>query len=428
VATAGLIALAVAMGVGRFAFTPILPMLQRDAGLSIAGGSWLASANYVGYFLGALAASAAAARLRPATGIRAGLITIGSTTVAMGLLDWFPAWMVLRALAGVASAFVLVLVSAWSLEQLARAGRPWLRGIVFAGVGTGIAVTGGLCLLLMRLDLGAASAWIGLGVISLAASAATWRAFTADAMARAEERRPGPRAPRPPGGDSARLVLCYGAFGFGYIIPATFLPAMARQAIADPLVFGWSWPIFGAAAALSPPLATAWGHRLSSRRMWMLAHLAMALGLAVVVWRPTIGGILIAALLVGGTFMVITQAGMQEARVVAGPHATRLMAAMTASFAGGQIAGPLIVGYLAGGDGGLSRPLLAACVGLVASALALAVPRQRPDRAAGGSGGAQGRGAPSPRSIPSGGSEREEGSTRATRDRTGRAGAGAGGT
>ena len=51
---AGLLALAVAMGIGRFAFTPVLPMMQADLGLSLAQGSWLASANYLGYLLGAL--------------------------------------------------------------------------------------------------------------------------------------------------------------------------------------------------------------------------------------------------------------------------------------------------------------------------------------------------------------------------------------
>lgn len=110
IACAGLIALAVAMGVGRFAFTPILPMMQEDAGLSVAEGGWLASANYLGYLLGAL--SAMATRAQPAVAIRTGLIVIGLVTVAMGLGEGFAFWVVLRALAGIASAWVLIFVSA----------------------------------------------------------------------------------------------------------------------------------------------------------------------------------------------------------------------------------------------------------------------------------------------------------------------------
>lgn len=150
VAAAGLVALAVAMGVGRFAFTPILPMMQDDAGLSVAVGAWLASANYLGYFVGALSAIALPAR--PAPVIRASLLAIALTTFAMELTENFTVWLVLRALAGVASAWVLVFVSAWSIEQLAQ--RSGWNGVVFAGVGAGIFVAGAIALVLMQAHTG----------------------------------------------------------------------------------------------------------------------------------------------------------------------------------------------------------------------------------------------------------------------------------
>src|SRR3990172_2201910 len=116
----GLTALAVAMGIGRFAFTPILPMMQEDAGLSLAGGGWLASANYLGYLLGA---------------VSAGLVVIGITTLGMGIERRFAGWIVLRALAGIGSAWALVFAVSWCLERLAPLRRPLLNGAVFAGVG-----------------------------------------------------------------------------------------------------------------------------------------------------------------------------------------------------------------------------------------------------------------------------------------------------
>ena len=168
------------------------------------------------------------------------------------------------------------------------------------------------------------------------------------------------------GADSHRwvLILCYAAFGFGYIIPATFLPAMAREAISDPQLFGWAWPVFGAAAAASTFYA---GSFANQRNVWMIAALIMALGVVAPLMMPGLWGILVAATLVGGTFMVMTMAGMQEARRVAAERARPLMAAMTAGFAFGQIAGPLCVGY----KSGVTHALIAAAALLVLSAAAL---------------------------------------------------------
>jgi MFS family permease len=366
VALAGLVALAVAMGIGRFAFTPILPMMQEDAGISIAMGGWLASANYVGYLLGAL--SVIALPIRATTAIRAGLVAIGLSTLAMGLDDSVAAWVVLRAIAGVGSAWVLVYVSSWCLERLGSLGRPGLSNTVFAGVGAGIALAGVLCLVLMSARIGSAPTWIALGVISLALSVVVWPVFAGDTASAA--------APPPARGvtwdrESIRLVVCYGAFGFGYIIPATFLPVMARQVIVDPIVFGWSWPLFGAAAMGSTLAVATLRSRLSNRRLWIASHLVMALGVALpVVWSGIVA-IMLAALLVGGTFMVITMTGMQEARSVAGARATGLMAALTSAFALGQIVGPLLVSYVATVGGTFALALSIACAALVVSAYEL---------------------------------------------------------
>jgi predicted MFS family arabinose efflux permease len=150
---------------------------------------------------------------------------------------------------------------------------------------------------------------------------------------------------------------------------------MARTLVPDPLVFGWAWPIFGAAAMASTLVAGAAIRVVGNRRIWALAQLVMAAGVAAPVLWPTMGGVMAAALLVGGTFMVSTMGGMQEAQIVAGPHATRLMAAMTAAFAAGQIAGPLLVAATAvGPNRDFSRPLSVACLLLLVSAGALASP------------------------------------------------------
>lgn len=383
---AGLAALAAAMGIGRFAFTPLFPLMQQEAGLSIADGAWLASANYVGYLLGALAAMAG--RVPVVRGVRSGLVVIGLATLGMGLEARLAGWLVLRWLAGVASAWVLVGVSAHCLGRLGGPHRPLLSGAVFAGVGIGIAVAGVLCVVLMRVEAAATSGWTALGVAALAVAAATWRVFDGRTAASAGGPAPAPAAAWPHG--SLRLVLGYGAFGFGYIIPATFLPVQARDAIGNPAIFGWAWPTFGLAAAGSALAAGLMSRPGEARRLWVGAQLVMALGVALpAVWPGTLA-VLLAGLLVGGTFMVVTLAGMQEAQRVAGPRPARLMSAMTAAFAAGQIAGPLSVRALAGPGEGFEPALLTAAGVLAAGACAMAPVRWPGLRAA------QGRGATGP--------------------------------
>lgn len=367
-ALVGLAALAVAIGIGRFAFTPILPMMHEDFGLSVSEGGWLASANYVGYFIGGL--SAIGMQVRPNIAIRAGLLVIGLSTLAMGLERQFTVWVVLRTVAGVASAWVLVFVSAWALERLALVGRAKLGGTVYAGVGMGIVVAGSACLVVMSLQARSVYAWLSLGVMSIVVTAVIWPLAKANPSSS--------QAPLPttaPADLSSsefwRLVLCYGAFGFGYIIPATFLPVMAKKVIPDPLLFGWAWPVFGAAAAISTILAAQLKQFLSHRTIWIGGCVVMALGVVIPLVAPGLSGIMMAALFVGGTFMVITMAGMQEARKVAGPHARALMAAMTSVFALGQILGPVIVSFLVESTGGFTPALIVAAAMLVLSAVSL---------------------------------------------------------
>lgn len=369
IAFSGLLALAVAMGVGRFAFTPILPMMQEDAGITVAAGGWLASANYLGYLAGSV--TAMMVRLESGIAIRGGLLVIGVSTLAMGLTDSYAAWGVLRLLAGVGSAWVLIAVASFCLAQLVALGRQSLFGLVFAGVGTGIAVVGLLCIALMRSGASSAQAWIVAGIVALLASGVSASVLGAGREADAGDEAPAELTQHAWHGEHTRLVLCYGAVGFGYIIPATFLPVMAKELVSDPALFGWSWPVFGAAAVLSVALAAVRPASISNRSIWIASYFVMAAGIVLPVVLPGIAGIMLAALLVGGTFVVTTMVAMQEARAVAGGDATGLMAAMTASFALTQVLGPLAVSWTAGNGGGFTGPLIFASGLLVAAALAL---------------------------------------------------------
>jgi predicted MFS family arabinose efflux permease len=151
------------------------------------------------------------------------------------------------------------------------------------------------------------------------------------------------------------LVWCYGALGFGYILPATFLPVMARSVVADPRLFGLAWPVFGITAAASTFVA-GWALRHASRlRVWAVSHLLMGVGVLLPSLWLTGATIALSALMVGGTFMIVTMVGVQEMRTrAAGGNAAALVARTTAAFALGQIAGPIASSLL------LHMPALAA--------------------------------------------------------------------
>ncbi|WP_415259158.1 YbfB/YjiJ family MFS transporter [Thauera phenylacetica] len=342
----GLVALAIAMGIGRFAFTPMMPLMLRDGSLDAVTGTEWATANYLGYLLGALSASWFAGM--PRRGLQVGLIGVAATTLGM---SWggtaFP-WlgMALRASAGVFSAWVLVCASSWCLPELARRHATALGAWVYTGVGLGIAGTGVLTWL--GGGQAATALWVELGLLAVVGAAyVLWLLPAAPAVAASPGVAAAPGARRAPAPKLAPgnlgVVLCYSAFGFGYIVPATFLPTMARELVSDPLVFGLTWPIFGTAAALSVAFAARWLHGWPRRKVWAIAQGVMALGTVLPLLHQALWALAASAVLVGGTFMVTTMAGLQLARERMPANPTRLLARMTAGFAAGQIAGPLLV-------------------------------------------------------------------------------------
>jgi MFS family permease len=236
----GCLSLAFAMGVGRFAYTPILPLMLEEDLLSIGTGGTIASVHFIGYAIGAFLASRLAAA-GPET-LLVSLLAVGLSTLGMGVWENTQLWLAARFVAGLCSAFVLVSVSTMSIRHLAEIGRPELQGWVFAGVGAGIAVVGILVLGFLAAGTRSGAVWLVFGLLSLAGTGVVWKL---DGRHSRPVSQPfdgqvgGGRKPV-----SWRLALPYGAMGLGYIIPATYLPVMAREAVSSPLVYGWGWPLF----------------------------------------------------------------------------------------------------------------------------------------------------------------------------------------
>jgi len=370
-------ALAVAMGIGRFAFTPMLPLMLRDGVISQNVGAWLAASNYLGYLTGALVAGRI--RLSSSSLMIVSLVGTALATAAVGGTGESCDWLVLRFCAGVLSAWTLVATSTWALRELTRANRPTLVGVVYSGVGLGIAIVGLFCIATVRPGELAQRLWLELGVLAATISLIPavllilGRSSPEPAVASLTKVSSSHTDAAPSG--STGIIICYGLFGFGYILPATFLPALAREIADDPRLFGLAWPVFGIAAAVSTVLVAAVFGRFNRMRVWAVCHFVMAAGVLLPTIWLSLESIALAALLVGGTFMAITMLGLQEARSRAPDDPTTVLGRMTAAFALGQLAGPVASGALdllsIGPLASLRVALQLAAFGLATSSVAL---------------------------------------------------------
>jgi hypothetical protein len=406
IAVAGLVALAVAMGIGRFAFTPILPMMLSDRVVDLHGASWLASANYIGYLSGAAALTLQPMLWRrlgwravdPPALVRVGLVATGVLTLAMAL-PLEATWPTLRFAAGLASALVFVYSSGWCLARLASMGRASLGGLMFAGPGAGIVASGLLAHELVGLRRTAADAWLVFGIAACVLTALVWRTFrtsmsasAASAAAAAFASTPSP-SPAPVPVEHGRvevatLAFAYGLSGFGYIVTATFLPVIARAALpADSPWLDLFWPIFGAGVIVGALLATRVRVSGDLRLVIAAAYVLQAIAIAIGVGVPTAAGFAIGSLLLGLPFTAITYFALQEVRRLRPAHVAATTGLVTVLWSIGQAAGPPMVAALLRGAGdnagvAFTRSLAIAAAALVVGAVILVVasrawPRQR---------------------------------------------------
>jgi len=364
-AIGGLLAMAAAMGIGRFVFTPILPGMMRDLGLSAGEAGVIASANFLGYLAGALAAATPWL-----TGGRGALLLAlgasAATTAATAAFSGVASLAVVRFAGGVASAFTLVFASALVLQRLVAAGRPGLSAVHFAGVGTGIALSALLVAALTAGGAGWRTLWLAAGGVSALAVPAVLALVPSDSAGARAAAAPSPYRPD---ATFLRLLTAYGLFGFGYVITATFIVALVRMDTALQPVEPYVWLVFGLAAAPSVWLWTVAARRWGTGPVFRAALGVEAIGVALSVAGGGTVPVLASAILLGGTFMGLTALGIAAGRHRAGATGQRAVALLTASFGLGQVIGPLFAGVLRDATGSFAAPTLAAAAVLIGAAI-----------------------------------------------------------
>lgn len=376
----GAAAMALAMGVGRFGFTPILPLMQDQAGLAPAQGAQLATANYLGYLLGAVLALVRPAVTSSAPAFRAGLVVQVASLAAMATTTSVPAWAVARLCSGVASAVVFIAVAGVVAAQLSHGGAR-SGGWVYGGIGGGIALSGVLVLALESAGTWSTAWWACAGAAAVLGAVA-WGLPVGRAPAPVPAAAPGAGSGAPvrssPGArrSFAALVVSYFLEGAGYIIAGTFLVAAIR-ANAPGWIGSGAWVVVGLAALPSSALYARLASSFPPATVLRTALLVQAAGMLLPAVFAGSGVALLAGVVFGGTFLGIVSLGMGTGARMGVP---RSAAILTIAFGIGQILGPLAAAPLLGG-GYAPALVLGAVIVTVAAVPTLLI---RPGRPAAG--------------------------------------------
>ncbi len=360
----GLLAMAAAMGVGRFVYTPILPPMVEAIPLTKSQAGLIASANFVGYLAGAVVA---AVRL-PGSRRFWLLSSLAATAIClfgMGFATTMPAFLALRFMAGAASAFALIFSSALVIDRLTATGNGALSAVHFAGVGVGIAASAAVVALLLNAGAAWTTLWFASAALAAGATLAVVVLVPRDEPTAQPAQKPDGARLTP---DFVALLGAYGLFGFGYVITATFIVDMVRGTPSLAHLESYIWVLFGLCAAPSVVLWTALGRRWGVLRIYAVACVVEAMGVAASALWLHPASILVSAVFVGGTFVSLTALGLVATRSSGGDPRGRI-ALMTVSFSVGQILGPAFAGYVYEATGSLATPLLAAVAALVFAAM-----------------------------------------------------------
>ncbi|HEX9466426.1 MAG TPA: YbfB/YjiJ family MFS transporter [Alphaproteobacteria bacterium] len=367
----GVVALAISQGIGRFAYTPLLPAMQAAGGFGADVAGYLASANYAGYLVGAFLVALLPQRWTLLV-LRLCLIASVATTAAMAATTLIWAWAVLRAAAGLVSAGVLILASDIVFRRLSRERREALKGLPFGGVGAGIAISGVVVAATLA-PWGWAGGWAALGVVAALLTPICWIGLRVPPhvpAAPAAVPSP-PRAALAPRFSVGLLLGAYFFEGLGYIVSGTFLVAIVAAMPALSNFAPYTWIVVGLAACVAPPLWGALASRAGLVGTLIAAHLVQAVGIAAPALSQSLPSVLFSAVTFGATISSISALTLSLGGLLAPERSARIIGLLTAVFGVGQILGPVVAGELAVRSGNFDAGLLLAAIAVAAGAALL---------------------------------------------------------
>lgn len=344
---AGIFSQILCVGIARFSYTPLLPVMQDQTWIGDAEGGWLAAINYTGYMCGALiAASVGDLQLKDRL-YRIGLVLAVVTTAAMAMTENMFLWSLMRFLSGLSSAGSMLIASGLILNWLIRHQHRSELGIHFAGAGLGIVFAAVVVEIFLRLSMGWADQWLWFSILGLMLAVPAWRWLpqpsaspAAPAGTSMEDNPPGKRF-------LWLMMLAYFCAGYGYVVSATFIVTIVER---EPELAGMGQLAFLVVGLAAVPAVMAWdliARRVGYLMALLLAYVVQIAGIVLPAIDQSLTSVLISAALFGGTFigcvsLVLTMAG----RLYPSKPA-KLMGRMTLSYGLAQIVAPALTGVLA---------------------------------------------------------------------------------
>jgi predicted MFS family arabinose efflux permease len=360
---------AVALGISRFAYGLLLPPMRSDLGWSYALAGAMNASNAAGYLLGALVTPLLLRRFSAGSVVLTGAVLASVLILLSGLFTQAGVWLVQRLALGFASALVFLtgglLAARLGSVDASRSGL--LIGIYYGGIGLGIVLSALLVPTVLQLGLPGQRpwvwGWVALSLLCFAATALQWWPLA---------RMGGLVASAPPIGASRapfRLrhfafgLAGYSMFGVGYIGYMTFVIALLGEQGLSAAAITAFYSLLGVAVMLSPRLWAGLLDRYKDGRP--LALLNALLGVATIL--PALGShwllVLVSGLLFGAVFVSLVASTTVLVRHNLAPHQWASgIGAFTAVFAAGQIVGPVLVGWISDGQGGLERGFVVSAV------------------------------------------------------------------
>lgn len=343
---AGFFSQLLCLGIARFAYTPLLPIMQQQTLLNDATGGYLAAVNYLGYMAGALlAASLSDLQLKDRL-YRLGLLLAVLSTAGMALTENFYLWALWRFIAGLSSAGSMLIASGlimhWLLSHKQRAE----LGVHFAGLGFGIALAALLVELMLSVHLDWQSQWYyfsGCAVV-LAIPAWRWLPRPAVVVAAAHSHL----VDIPPSKRFYRLMLaCYFCAGYGYVISATFIVTIVERMPGLSGSGNLSFIVLGLAATPAVLLWDLIARKTGYLKAIMLALLAQSAAILLPLWFSSLIPVLLSAALFGATFVGVVSLVLTMAGRLYPNKPAKLMGKMTLAYGSAQVLAPALTGYLA---------------------------------------------------------------------------------